>query len=149
MLLLLDRITDIRNFGAISRTAEGLGFHAIIIPSKGGALINQEAMNSSAGALAHIPVCRVKNLSGTIQYLQNNGIRVVACTDKGEEIIYRKNLTGPLTLVLGSESDGISAEILAACDDAVKIPMFGKIQSYNVSVSMAIAGAEIIRQRMS
>ena len=149
LLLLLDRITDIRNFGAIARTAEGLGFHAIIIPAKGGALINQEAMKSSAGALVHIPVCRVKNLAGTIQYLQNNGIRVVACTDKGEETLYGKNLTGPLTLVLGSESEGISTEVLGTCDDKLKIPMFGKVLSYNVSASMAIAGSEIIRQRIA
>lgn len=148
LLLLLDRITDVRNFGGISRTAEGLGFHAIIIPSKGGALINQEAMNASAGALTHIPVCRVKNLAGTIQYLQNNGIRVIACTDKGKELLYQINLTGPVTLVMGSESEGISREILNVCDNTARIPMYGKITSYNVSVSMAIAGSEIIRQRM-
>jgi 23S rRNA (guanosine2251-2'-O)-methyltransferase len=106
-------------------------------------------MKSSAGALVHIPVCRVKNLAGTIQYLQNNGIKVVACTDKGEETLYGKNLTGPLTLVLGSESEGISSEVLGVCDDKLKIPMFGKVLSYNVSASMAIAGSEIIRQRMA
>jgi 23S rRNA (guanosine2251-2'-O)-methyltransferase len=148
LLLLLDRITDIRNFGAIARTAEGLGFHAIIIPAKGAALINQEAMKSSAGALVHIPVCRVKNLSGTIQYLQNNGIKAVACTEKSDEILYRKSLTGPIALVMGSESEGISADVLKVCDEKVGIPMFGRILSYNVSVSMAIAGSEIIRQRM-
>lgn len=148
LLLLLDRITDIRNFGAIARTAEGLGFHAIIIPAKGGALINQEAMRSSAGALVHIPVCRVKNLAGTVQYLQNNGIKAVACTDKGEDSLYGKDLTGPLTLVLGSESEGISQEVLMVCDEKLKIPMFGKVLSYNVGVSMAIAGSEIIRQRI-
>ncbi len=148
LLLMLDRITDVRNFGAISRTAEGLGFQAIVLPSKGGALINQEAMKASAGALAHIPVCRVKNLAGTLQYLKNHGIRVIACTDKGEELLYQKNLTGPVTLVMGSESEGISQEILGVCDDIARIPMFGKIASYNVSVSMAIAGSEIIRQRM-
>jgi 23S rRNA (guanosine2251-2'-O)-methyltransferase len=148
LLLMLDRITDVRNFGAISRTAEGLGFHAIVLPSKGGALINQEAMKASAGALTHIPVCRVKNLVGTLQYLKNHGIRVIACTDKGEELLYQKNLTGPVTLVMGSESEGISQEILGVCDNIARIPMFGKIASYNVSVSMAIAGSEIIRQRM-
>ena len=148
LLLMLDRVTDVRNFGAISRTAEGLGFHAIILPSRGGALINQEAMKASAGALSHIPVCRVKNLAGTLQYLQNHGIRVIACTEKGEELLYQKNLTGPLTLVLGSEGEGISREILNVCDETARIPMFGKISSYNVSVSMAIAGSEIIRQRL-
>ena len=148
LLLMLDRITDVRNFGAISRTAEGLGFHAIILPARGGALINQEAMKASAGALAHIPVCRVKNLAGTLRYLQNHGIRIIACTDKGDKLLYEKKLTGPLALVLGSEGEGISQEILNVCDEKVRIPMFGMMTSYNVSVSMAIAGSEIVRQRM-
>jgi len=147
LLLLLDRITDVRNFGAIARTAEGLGFHAIIIPSKGAALINREAMKTSAGALAHIAVCRVKSLKSTIQYLKNNGIHILACTEKSDDMLYHKNLTGPLTLVIGSEFDGISRDILEVCDDRVKIPMFGNISSYNVSVSMAIVGSEIVRQR--
>jgi 23S rRNA (guanosine2251-2'-O)-methyltransferase len=147
LFVLLDRITDVRNFGAIARTAEGLGFHGLIIPMRGGALLNREAMKTSAGALAHIPVCRVKNLSGTINYLRNNGIQVIACSDKGKEIIYRKNLKGPVTLVLGSESEGISREVMEACNAVLRIPMLGKIGSYNVSVSMAIAGSEIIRQR--
>ena len=148
LFLLLDRVTDVGNFGAIARTAEGLGFNALIIPNKGGALISKEAMNSSAGALAHIPVCRVKNLAGTIKYLQNNGIHVIACSDKANELLYKKDLKGPLTLVMGSEFDGISREILDICNDMVRIPMYGKISSYNVSVSMAIAGSEIVRQRM-
>lgn len=148
LLLLLDRITDVRNFGAISRTAEGLGFHAIILPAKGGALISEEAMKASAGALAHIPVCRVKNLTGTLQYLQNHGIRGIACSEKGEELLYQKNLTGPLTLVMGSEGAGISPDILEICDEIVRIPMYGKINSYNVSVSMAMASSEILRQRL-
>jgi 23S rRNA (guanosine2251-2'-O)-methyltransferase len=148
LLLMLDRVTDVRNFGAISRTAEGLGFNAIILPSRGGALINQEAMKASAGALSHIPVCRVKNLAGTLQYLQNHGIRVIACTEKAEELLYQKNLTGPLALVLGSEGEGISREILDVCNETARIPMYGKISSYNVSVSMAIAGSEIVRQRL-
>ncbi len=149
LLLLLDRITDVRNFGAIARTAEGLGFNAIIIPSRRGALINQEAMKTSAGALAHIPVCRVVSLPATIQYLKNNGIAVVGCTEKADNNLYKHTLTGPITLVLGSEYDGISPEVLRVCDGRVYIPMFGEINSFNVSVSMAIAGSEIIRQRIT
>ncbi len=149
LFLLLDRITDVRNFGAIARTAEGLGFHAIIIPSKGAALINQEAMKTSSGALAHIAVCRVKSLTATIQYLKNNGIYILACSEKSDTMVYDKNLTGPITLVLGSEFDGISQDILDVCNDNVKIPMFGNIGSFNVSVSMAIAGSEIVRQRIT
>jgi 23S rRNA (guanosine2251-2'-O)-methyltransferase len=147
LLIYLDRITDVRNFGAIARTAEGLGFNALIIPMKGGALIGREAMKTSSGALAHIPVCRIKNPAGTIRYLQNNGIKAVACSGKGTDSIYNKNLKGPILLVMGSEYDGISQDILDRCDYILSIPMFGKISSYNVSVSMAIAGSEIIRQR--
>lgn len=148
LFLMLDRITDVRNFGAMARTAEGLGFHGIIIPSRGGASINQEAMKTSAGALAHIPVCRVISLPATVQYLMNNGIRLAACTEKTDSLLFDLSLTGPLTLVMGSEQDGISSEVLRLCDTKLKIPMFGKIDSYNVSVSMAIAGIEIRRQRM-
>ncbi len=149
LLLVLDRITDVRNFGAIARTAEGLGFDAIIVPARGGALVNEEAMKTSAGALSHIAVSRVKNLAGTLYYLKNHGIKTVACTEKTGTVMFNEDLSGPLTLVLGSEYDGISENVIQECDLRVKIPMFGKIDSYNVSVSMAMIGSEIVRQRMS
>jgi len=149
LLLMLDRITDVHNFGAIARTAEGLGFDAIIIPFKGGARLNNEAVQISAGALMHLPVCRVKSLLSTLDYLKKNGIRVVACTEKARDSIYEVEMKGPVCLILGSESDGISHELLAKADDRLNIPMYGKISSYNVSVSMAIAGAELVRQRNS
>lgn len=147
LLTILDRVTDVRNFGSIARTAEGLGFHGIIIPARGAALVNEEAMKTSAGALVHIPVCRVKNLRGTVDYLKKNGIRVMGCIKQASISIFDQQLTGPLALVLGSEYDGISSEIQNECDQLVSIPMFGKINSYNVSVTMAMAGIEIIRQR--
>jgi 23S rRNA (guanosine2251-2'-O)-methyltransferase len=147
ILLMLDRITDVHNFGAIARTAEGLGFHAIIIPSKGGAMLNNEAVKISAGALMHIPVCRVKSLLSTVSFLKHNGIRVIGCTEKSQNSIYETNLLGPTCLVFGSESEGISKDLLEKVDEKVNIPMHGKVSSFNVSVSMAIAGSELIRQR--
>lgn len=149
LLLMLDRITDVHNFGAIARTAEGLGFHAIIIPAKGSARLNNEAVKISAGALMHIPVCRVKSLLSTTSFLKNNGIKIIGCTEKARNSIYKANMQGPACLVFGSESDGISQELLGKVDEKVNIPMHGKVSSFNVSVSMAIAGSELIRQRMT
>lgn len=147
LVLILDHITDVHNLGAIARTAEGLGFNGIILPSKGSARLNSEAVKISAGALMHLPVCRVKSLLSTIDYLKNNGIRIIACTEKTSDSIYSTNMNGPACLVLGSESDGISPEILRKSEVKVNIPMQGKVSSFNVSVSMAIAGAELVRQR--
>ena len=147
VFLMLDRITDVRNFGNMARTAEGLGFDGIIIPAKGAAQLNSESMSASAGALMHIPVCRVKSLISTVNYLQNNGVRIICCTEKTNDPIYEVDLTGPACLVLGSEFDGISHEILDKADQRAKIPMYGEVDSYNVAVSMAIAGSELIRQR--
>jgi 23S rRNA (guanosine2251-2'-O)-methyltransferase len=148
LLLILDHITDVHNLGAIARTAEGLGFSGIILPSKGSARLNSEAVKISAGALMHLPVCRVKSLLSTIDYLKNNGIRIIACTEKADESIYSSDMKGPACLVFGSESDGISREILNKSDNMVNIPMHGRVSSFNVSVSMAIVGSELIRQRL-
>lgn len=148
LLLILDHITDVHNLGAIARTSEGLGFNGIILPSKGSARLNSEAVKISAGALMHLPVCRVKSLLSTIDYLKNNGIRIIACTEKADDSIYSADMKGPACLILGSESDGISREVLRKSDISVNIPMHGKVSSYNVSVSMAIAGSELIRQRL-
>jgi 23S rRNA (guanosine2251-2'-O)-methyltransferase len=149
LLLMLDHITDVHNLGAIARSAEGLGFDAMIIPSKGSARLNNEAIKISAGALMHLPVCRVKSLLSTINFLKNNGIKTIACTEKTGNSIYRTDMKGPACLIFGSESDGISNEILIKADEQVNIPMFGSVASFNVSVSMAIAGSELIRQRVS
>lgn len=146
ILILLDRITDVRNFGAIARTAEGLGFHGIVIPDKGGARLNNEAVKTSSGALLHLPVCRVKSLLSALEFLKNNGIQVVSVTEKSDISIYNAEFKGPMCLVLGSESEGIHPDILKKSDKILKIPMYGNISSFNVSVSMAIAGSEIIRQ---
>lgn len=148
LLLILDHITDVHNLGAIARTAEGLGFNGIILPSKGSARLNSEAVKISAGALMYLPVCRVKSLLSTVDYLKNNGIRIIACTEKAKDSIYSSDMNGPACLILGSESEGISREILLKSDIQVNIPMHGRVSSFNVSVSMAIAGSELIRQRL-
>lgn len=146
-ILILDRVTDVRNFGAIVRTAETAGIHAIVIPEKGSAPISADAMKTSAGALNFVPVCRSKNLKQTIRELKNSGVKAVACTEHTSEILFKTDLTGPLALIVGSEEDGVSAEILKEADHLGKIPMAGKIGSLNVSVSAGIALYEAVRQR--
>ena len=145
--LILDRVTDVRNFGAIVRTAECAGVDGIILPDKGSVPITSDAMKTSAGALNHLPICREKDLKKTIQLLHDNGIRVVACTEKTERSIYHLNLTGPITIILGSEEDGISDVLLRQADDLVQIPLKGKIGSLNVSVAAGIALYEVVRQK--
>ncbi len=147
LLLMLDRVTDVRNFGAIARSAEGAGVDAIIVPFRGGAAINSDAMKTSAGALNYMPICREDHLGSTIQYLKDSGIQVIACTEKTDQLIYELNLTVPVCIILGSEEDGISAEYLKLCDHRGKIPMEGHIGSLNVSVSSALAIYEAVRQR--
>lgn len=146
-LIMLDRITDVRNFGAIARTAECAGVDAIVIGDKGSAPITSDAMKTSAGALNHVAVCREKDLKNTIKLLHESGIRVIACTEKAEQELYATDLTGPTALVMGSEEDGISDQLLRDADELVKIPMQGHIGSLNVSVATGIAAFEILRQR--
>jgi 23S rRNA (guanosine2251-2'-O)-methyltransferase len=145
--IILDRITDVRNFGAIVRTAECAGVDAIIIPDKGNAPITSDAMKTSAGALNHLPICREKDLKKTIHTLHENGIRVVACTEKTEQTIYKLTLTGPIAVILGSEEDGISDNLLRQADDLAQIPLKGKIGSLNVSVAAGIVLYEVVRQK--
>ena len=147
LLIILDRITDVRNFGSIARTMECLGADALLIQSRGNAMLGGDAMKASAGALNILPVCRVENLKTTIVRLRESGIRVVGATEKTDKLIYETNLTGPLAVIMGSEENGISPEYLKLCDEKVKIPMTGKIASLNVSVATGIIMYEIIRQR--
>lgn len=147
LLLILDRVTDVRNFGAVARSAECLGAQAILIPSRGSARIGGDAVKASAGALHHIPVCREENLKNTIQYLRSSGIRVVGCTEKAGKLTHEADLSGPLALLMGSEEDGISPEYLKMTDEQVRIPMQGNIASLNVSVAASIFLYEVQRQR--
>jgi 23S rRNA (guanosine2251-2'-O)-methyltransferase len=147
-LLILDRITDVRNFGAIVRTAECAGVDAIIIPEKGSAPVTSDAMKTSAGALNHVPVCRERDLTHTLKFLRDSGIRIVACTEKTKTSLYDTSLQGPIALILGSEEDGVSPELLRSADDLARIPLRGKIGSLNVSVAAGVAIYETIRQQL-
>ncbi len=147
LLLILDRITDVRNFGAIARSAECAGVDAIIIPSRGAAQVGPDAIKTSAGALHAIPICRESNLKDTIDFLKASGLRIASCTEKGSTPHHKTELSGPLAIVMGSEEDGISSEYLKRSDVRVQIPMRGKISSLNVSVATGIILFEVLRQR--
>jgi len=148
-LLLLDQITDVRNFGAIARTAECAGIDALVIGEKGNAPITSDAMKTSAGALNHLHVCREKDLKKTITFLRESGIMVVACTEKASKLIYEVEFKGPVALIMGSEEDGISDILLRSADELVKIPMRGNIGSLNVSVAAGVAIYEVVRQKFN
>ncbi|QEM10250.1 23S rRNA (guanosine(2251)-2'-O)-methyltransferase RlmB [Mucilaginibacter rubeus] len=147
LILVLDSITDVRNMGAIARTAECAGVHAIVIPAKGSAQINPDAIKTSAGALYKIPVCRHDNFMQTVRFLQESGLQLVCCTEKTQDNIYKPDYTVPTAIIMGSEEDGIRNEIIRISDHLAKIPMFGEIESLNVSVSTGIILYEAIRQR--
>lgn len=149
LILILDRITDVRNFGAIARTAECTGVHAIVVPAKGGAAINEDAMKTSSGALNYIPVCRENSLEKVIEELQMSGIQVVTCTEKTEDTLYEPDYKIPTAIVMGSEEDGISEEIIKLSNARAKIPMKGQIGSLNVSVATGVILYEVVRQRIS
>lgn len=148
LLLVLDRITDVRNFGAIARTAECAGVHGIIVPMRESAAIHSDSIKTSAGALFRIPVCRVSNLKKTIEYMQESGLQVVACTEKNDDSIYTTDFSTPTAIVMGSEEDGISNDILRIVDKYAKIPLLGEIESLNVSVATGVILYEALRQRM-
>ncbi len=148
LLLILDKVTDVRNFGAICRTAECSGVNAIIIPTRGSAQINADAVKTSAGALQLIPVCREENLKNTIIFLKESGVQIVACTEKTDDYYYSLDFTQPTAIIMGSEEDGISGEYLKLCDHKAKIPLLGEIQSLNVSVACGVLLYEVVKQRV-
>ncbi|WP_018676145.1 23S rRNA (guanosine(2251)-2'-O)-methyltransferase RlmB [Riemerella columbina] len=147
-LIMLDRLTDVRNFGAIARTAECVGADAIIIPEKGAAPINSDAIKTSAGALYNVKVCKEKNLAHTVDFLQQSGVMVLAATEKAEQMIYDVDFKVPFTLVMGNEEKGISKEVLHHSDEKIKLPIEGKTQSLNVSVACGAILYEAVRQRI-
>jgi len=147
LILVLDRITDVRNFGAIARTAECAGVDAIIIPEQNAAAINADAIKTSAGALHKITVCRTWNLKLALQFMKDSGIQLVACTEKTQDNMYKPDYTPPTAIIMGSEEDGVSPEFLKMCDARAKIPMAGKIASLNVSVATGVILYEALRQR--
>ncbi|MDH6359251.1 23S rRNA (guanosine(2251)-2'-O)-methyltransferase RlmB [Parabacteroides sp. PF5-9] len=147
-IVLLDGITDVRNFGAIARTCECAGVDAIVIPSKGSVTVNADAMKTSAGALNILPVCKEKNINQAIRFLQQSGVKVYAATEKASEIYTQVAYEGPVAIVMGAEDLGVSPENLRICDELIKIPQFGTIGSLNVSVASSVIIYEIVRQRM-
>lgn len=149
LILILDGITDVRNFGAIARTAECAGVHALIVPAKGSAQINPDAIKTSAGALYKIPVCRHDSLYKTAKFLQESGLQLVACTEKTNDFLYQPDYTAPTAIIMGSEESGISTDLIRISDHLAKIPMYGEIESLNVSVSAGILLYEAVRQKLS
>ena len=147
-VLVLDRITDVRNFGAIARTAECQGVDAILIPSRGSVQVTSDAIKTSAGALNRIPVCKSDNIKDTLFYLQQCGMRIIACTEKTNIPLYTVNLRGSVVIILGSEEDGITNDFLNMADIKAKIPMRGEIASMNVGVAAAIVLYEKTRQEL-
>lgn len=147
LFIILDRITDVRNFGAIVRTAECAGVHAIIVPEKGAAKIGNDAIKTSTGAIYNIPICKEKTLYNTIKFLHNNGIQTIACTEKGTQNYFEIDYTKPTAIIMGSEEDGISSGVLENATEKATIPIIGKTQSLNVSVAAGIITYEVIRQR--
>ncbi|MDR2358692.1 MAG: 23S rRNA (guanosine(2251)-2'-O)-methyltransferase RlmB [Prevotellaceae bacterium] len=147
LVLLLDGVTDVRNFGGIARSAACAGVQLIIIPSKGAAPINAEAIKTSAGALARIPVCRTSNLREAIYYLKDCGLQVIAATEKAAQVLYSADFRKPSAIVVGAEDTGVSASVLKLVDAAVRIPLQGDIASLNVSAATAVVLFEAVRQR--
>jgi len=148
LFLMLDGITDVRNFGAIARTAELTGVDALIVPQKGGALISADAIKASAGALSLIHVCKARELVEAANYLRLNGIRLLAADERAEKKVFEVDFTIPSAIILGAEGAGISKDIMRKAEENFSIPMKGKIGSFNVSVSAGIVLYEVMRQRM-
>ena len=148
LFLLLDQIDDVRNFGAIIRTAECTGVDAIIMQKKGGAPVTADTVKTSAGAIFNVPLIKVDHIKDAIYYMQSSGISVVAATEKTNDLIYEKDLAQPLALVMGNEGKGISDSVLKLVDQKAKLPLKGKIDSLNVSVACGAFLYEILRQRL-
>jgi 23S rRNA (guanosine2251-2'-O)-methyltransferase len=147
LILVLDGITDVRNFGAICRTAECAGVHAVLVPSKGSAQIGPDAIKTSAGALLQIPICRSTNLTASLEFLKTSGLKIIACHEKAEQEYTEVDLAEPAALVMGSEESGIQIENLATSTDQIRIPLKGRTSSLNVSTATGIILFETLRQR--
>lgn len=147
-ILALDRVTDVRNFGAIARSAECMGVDAILIPSKGSALITGDAIKTSAGALNRLKVCKASSFKDAVFYMQQSGLRIVACTEKSAVPLHEANLRGGVAVILGSEENGITQDLINLADISCKIPMKGEIASLNVSVAAGMVLYEKLRQEI-
>jgi len=149
LFLLLDQISDVRNFGAIIRTAECTGVNGIIIQKKGGAPVNGDTIKTSAGAVFKIPICKVDHIKDAMFYLQASGIKVIAATEKTDNTIYDVSFKEPCAIIMGSEGRGINPSVLKLVDDKAKLPLLGDIESLNVSVACGVFLYEVVRQRQT
>lgn len=148
-ILILDGVTDVRNFGAIARTAACAGVHAILVPEKGSAPLSSDSVRTSAGALMKLPVCRTQSLYHAIRQLKNSGLRIVGASEKTPQGLYDSDLSGPIAIVMGSEETGLSTDTWKQCDEVVKIPMSSKgVGSLNVSVAAGLVTYEVLRNRL-
>jgi 23S rRNA (guanosine2251-2'-O)-methyltransferase len=147
LLVMLDGLTDVRNFGAIARTCECAGVDAVIIPAKNSVSVNADAMKTSAGALHTLPVCREQSLTTAIKFLKDSGFKIVAATEKGDYDYTKANYADPVCIIMGAEDTGVPYEHLKLCDEWIKIPMLGKIESLNVSVAAGVLIYEAVKQR--
>ena len=147
-ILILDQINDVRNFGAIIRTAEISGVDGIIIQNSSSAPVNSDTIKTSAGAIFNIPICKVNHIKDAIYHLQSLDISIISASEKSEKNIYDVDLKGPLAIIMGSEQKGINKSVINLSDESVKLPMFGKIESLNVSVACGIFLYEVVRQRI-
>lgn len=148
LFLLLDQLSDVRNFGAIVRTAECTGVSGIIIQKKGGAPVNGDTIKTSAGAIFKIPVCKVDHIKDAVFHMQSSGIKVIAATEKADDFIYDISFKEPCAIVMGSEGKGINPSVLKVVDEQAKLPILGAIESLNVSVACGAFLYEAVRQRI-
>ena len=148
LLLILDQLSDARNFGAIIRTAECTGVDGIIIQKQGSAPVNGDTVKTSAGAVFNIPICKVDHIKDAVFYLQGSGIKTVAATEKTDNNIYDINFNEPVAIIMGSEDRGVNPSVLKIVDEKAKLPMFGTIESLNVSVACGAFLYEAVRQRL-
>ena len=147
-VLILDQINDVRNFGAIIRTAEISGVDGIIIQNSSSAPVNSDTIKTSAGAIFNIPICKVNHIKDAIYHLQSMNISIISASEKSEKNIYDVDLKGPIAIIMGSEQKGINKSVINLSDESVKLPMYGKIESLNVSVACGIFLYEVVRQRI-
>ncbi|MEM1002979.1 MAG: 23S rRNA (guanosine(2251)-2'-O)-methyltransferase RlmB, partial [Bacteroidota bacterium] len=148
LFMVLDQLSDVRNFGAILRTAECTGVSGVIIQKQGSAPINADAVKTSAGAVFNIPIAKVDHIKDAIYFLQGSGIKTIAATEKASQLVYNVDLKSPIAIIMGSEGKGINPSVLKIVDELVKLPVLGKIESLNVSVACGALLYEALRQRL-
>lgn len=147
LVVALDGVTDVRNLGAICRSAECMGAQVIVLPQRGGAMITGDAVKTSAGAIFNLKICRVDHIGEAIIFLKNSGLQIVACSEKGKKELPEATFTNPTTVIFGAEDIGIDRELEQIANQVVRIPMAGKTQSLNVAVSAGVVLYECLKQR--